>query len=148
MREAIRHWTLGALALAVVIGACSKAPEKSQEATLETGDNLGPAHNEAPGTEPSPERALQIRDLIGLWVAAAAGDDDAYDIPERAGQDVEGVLTSFHKVHQTKADSYAVCVDFEDGENTYDVDFFVDQTADGLVIADHYLHQINGETIE
>lgn len=147
MRQAIPHWTLCTLVLAGVIAACSKAPEVSQEAKLETGAGQGQVHDEAP-TEPSPETALQITDLIRIWVASAAGDNDVYDIPERADKNVEGVLAEFHTVHQTKVDSYAVCVDFEDGANTYDVDFFVDQTADGLVIADHYLHQINGESIE
>ncbi len=148
MRQAIRQWTLGALALTAVITACSTAPEELQEAKLETSAGRGQVDNEAPPAALSLKRALQIKDLIGLWVAAAAGDDDVYDIPERADNNVEGVLTAFHTVHQTKADSYAVCVDFEDGENKYDVDFFVDQTADGLIVADHYLHQINGETVE
>ena len=148
MREANPQLTLGALALVGVIAACSRAPEVLQEARLETSAGRGPVQNEAPLAEPSSESALQITDLIRLWVAIAAGDNDVYDIPERADQNVAGVLTAFHAVHQTKVDSYAVCVDFEDGENTYDVDFFVDRTADGLVVADHYLHQINGETVE
>ncbi len=148
MRAAIPYWTLSALALTAVIAACSRAPEASQEAKLETSAGQRQVQNEAPPAEPNSESTLQITDLIRLWVATAAGEDDVYDIPERADNNVEGVLTAFHTVHQTKVDSFAVCVDFEDGENTYDVDFFVDQTADGLVVADHYLHQINGETVE
>ncbi|MCP4200884.1 MAG: hypothetical protein GY769_03015 [bacterium] len=148
MRAAISPWTMSALALTGVIAACSKAPEPLQEAKLETSAAHGQVENEAPLAEPNSEGSLQITDFIRLWVASAAGDDDVYDIPERADKNVAGVLTTFHKVHQTKESSYAVCVDFEDGENTYDVDFFVNRTADGLVVEDHYLHQVNGESIE
>ena len=147
MREAIPYLTLGALALTGVIAACSRAPEALQEAKRETSAGRGQVQNEAPLAEPSSETALQITDLIRLWVATAAGDNDIYDTPERADKNIAGVLTAFHTVHKTKVDSYTVCVDFEDGENTYDVDFFVDETADGLVVADHHLHQINGETV-
>jgi len=41
-----------------------------------------------------------------------------------------------------------VCVDFQDGENTYDVDFLVDRTTEGLSVSDHYLHKIDGEAVE
>ncbi len=41
-----------------------------------------------------------------------------------------------------------MCVDFQDGENTYDVDFLVERTAEGLSVSDHYLHKINDEAVE
>ncbi len=38
-------------------------------------------------------------------------------------------------------------MDFRDGENLYDVDFVVDERDDGLTLAEHYLHKINGEVV-
>ncbi len=148
MKTAIPHWTLCALALTGVMAACSEAPETLQEAKLEASAAHGQADGEASQPEPSSENSLRITDLIRLWVASAADDKGVYDIPEKADHDVGGMLAAFHTVHQTSEDSYSVCVDFEDGENNYDVDFFVEQTADGLVVVEHYLHQIDGETIQ
>jgi hypothetical protein len=148
MKTANPCWTLTALALTGAIAACSRAPEASQEARLEPSAEQSQAQNEETPAEPSSDGTLQITDLIRLWVASAAGEDDVYDIPEKGDKKVAGVLAEFHKVHQTKDDSYSVCVDFVDGENIYDVDFFVDRADDGLVVADHHLHKVNGETVE
>ena len=59
-----------------------------------------------------------------------------------------GTLTGFHTVHQKDAETYSVCVDFEHGDDMYDVDFFVARTESGLSTGDHYLHKINGEAVE
>ena len=67
--------------------------------------------------------------------------------PPRGGKDVSGSLADFHTVHQKDADTYSVCVDFLDGDNTYDVDFFIDRTAEGLNVRSAYLHKINGEAV-
>ena len=147
MRAAIPYWTLSALALTGVIAACSRAPEASQEAKLETSAGQRQVQNEAPPAEPNSESTLQITDLIRLWVATAAGEDDVYDIPERAENNVEGVLTAFHTVHHTKVDSFAVCVDFEDGENTYDVDFFLQGTPRAMEVTEATVHKINGSPL-
>jgi len=53
-----------------------------------------------------------------------------------------------HTSPSTNSRRYSVCVDFQDGENTYDVDFLVDRTTEGLSVSDHYLHKINGEAVE
>ena len=89
-----------------------------------------------------------MEEFVRQWVAERAGAGDVYDIPSRAGQEVTGVLAAFHTVHQNDADTYSVCVDFSGGEDMYDVDFFVDETEEGLTISDHYLHKINGEALE
>ena len=60
---------------------------------------------------------------------------------------VSGSLAAFHTVHQKDPDTYTVCVDFQDGDNTYDVDFFVDRTEEGLTVRSVYLHKINGEAV-
>ena len=51
-------------------------------------------------------------------------------------------------VHQQDDDTYYACIDFEDGENTYDVDFYVNVTPEGSTITEHYLHKVNGEVVE
>ncbi len=89
-----------------------------------------------------------MEEFVRQWVAERAGEGNVYEIPPRAGQEVAGALTGFHTVHQEDADTYNVCVDFVQAEDTYDVDFFIDRTAEGLTISDHHLHKINGEAVE
>ena len=50
-------------------------------------------------------------------------------------------------MHQKDADTYSVCVDYTDGASAYDVDFFIERTADGLAVGDPYLHRVNGEAV-
>ena len=122
--------------------------------TAQPGTTLGelPAAEAAVEEEslpdPGPEEASPVEESVRLWVAERVGEGDTYDIPPRAGQDFAGTLTGFHTVHQKDADTYYVCVDFGEGEDTYDVDFFIDRTAEGLSVSDHYLHKINGVAIE
>ena len=124
--------------------ACSGESRTARE------EPAGPASatEEASFPDPGPDEAKEVEDLVRQWVADRAGEGGVYDIPPRTGQDVAGTLAGFHTVHQKHADAYYVCVDFADGENTYDVDFFIDRTADGLSISDHHLHKINGEALE
>lgn len=98
--------------------------------------------------DPEPEAAQEVQDLLSGWVAERSGEDGVYAIPPRAGHEVNGTMGDFHTVHQKDADTYSVCVDFNSGDRVYDVDFFVDRTAEGLVVADHYLHKIDGEAVE
>ncbi len=124
--------------------ACSGESRTAREETA------GPASatEEASFPDPGPQEAKEVEEFVRQWVAERAGAGDVYDIPSRAGQDVAGVLAAFHTVHQNDADTYSVCVDFSGGEDMYDVDFFVDETEEGLTISDHYLHKINGEAVE
>ena len=98
--------------------------------------------------DPGPEEAGQVEAFVRQWVAEQSGQDGVYDIPPRAGHDVTGTLTGFHTVHQKDAETYSVCVDFQHGDDMYDVDFFVARTESGLSTGDHYLHKINGEAVE
>jgi len=97
--------------------------------------------------DPVPVRAAEVRGFVAGWLAAQS-PGGAYDIPERAGHDVTGVRGDFHTVHQRDEDTYFVCVDFTDGDAVYDVDFIVDFDSDGLRMADHYLHKIDGVVLE
>ncbi len=106
------------------------------------------ATEEASFPDPGPQEAKEVEEFVRQWVAERAGEGDVYDIPPRAGQEVAGVLTGFHTVHQEDADTYHVCVDFVQAEDTYDVDFFIDRTAEGLTISEYHLHKINGEAVE
>jgi len=98
--------------------------------------------------DPGTDVAQEVQEFLAAWVAERSGDEGVYAIPPRAGHEVAGLMADFHTVHQTDADSYSVCVDFESAEQLYDVDFFVDRTPEGLVVADHYLHKIDGEPVE
>ena len=40
-----------------------------------------------------------------------------------------------------------VCVDFENGEDSFDVDFFVDRGDKALSVRNAFLHKINGEVV-
>ena len=97
---------------------------------------------------PGPEQAKQVEDFVRQWVEERVGDGNIYSIPPRAGQEVAGTLAGFHTVHQKDADTYSVCVDFQDGDNTYDVDFVVSRADEGLTLDEHYLHMVNGEAVE
>ncbi|MHC4138204.1 MAG: hypothetical protein ACYS0K_24990 [Planctomycetota bacterium] len=127
-----------------VIVACSGKPGTTPE---EPGDTAAAVEEESL-PDPGPEEATEVEDFVRQWVTERAGDGNVYQIPPSAGHDVAGALAAFHTVHQKNADTYSVCVDFQDGENTYDVDFFVDRTTEGLSVSDHYLHKINGEAVE
>ena len=98
--------------------------------------------------DPGAEEAATVTTYITAWVAKQAGADGVYDIPARGGHDVSGTMGDFHSVHRRDADTYYVCVDFHDGDDLYDIDFVVDQSGQELVLADHYLHKVNGEVVE
>ena len=127
-----------------VIVACSGQPDTTSE---EPGDTAAAVEEEIL-PDPGPEEATEVEDFVRQWVTERAGEGNVYQIPPSAGHDVAGALAAFHTVHQKVADTYSVCVDFQDGENTYDVDFFVDRTTEGLSVSDHYLHKVNGEALE
>jgi hypothetical protein len=127
-----------------VIVACSGQPDTTPE---EPGDTAAAVEEESL-PDPGAEEATEVEDFVRQWVTERAGEENVYQIPPSAGHDVAGALATFHTVHQKDADTYSVCVDFQDGENTYDVDFLVDRTTEGLSISDHYLHKIDGEAVK
>ena len=139
------------LLLSWAVTACSESTtEEPATETPDSGDAASQTEaGEAPSfPDPEAETAQEVEGVVRAWVGDRAGDDGVYDIPERAGNDLSGTIASFHTVNQTDEETYAVCVDFEDGEDTYDVDFILDRMDELLVIADHYLHKVNGEAIE
>ena len=89
-----------------------------------------------------------VTDFVTAWIGERAGADGIFDIPERSGHNGSGKLADFHTVDQTDGSSYTVCVDFADGDHTYDVDFAIASTADGYAVHNHFLHKIDGNTIE
>ena len=144
MKRAFWFRTVCVLASSWVIVACSGQPATTPE---ETGDPAAAVEEESL-PDPGPEEATEVEGFVRQWVTEQAGERDRYQIPQRAGHDVAGALAAFHTVHQKDGDTYSVCVDFQDGENTYDVDFLVSRTTEGLSVSDHYLHKINGEAVE
>lgn len=143
---------VGVLLLSWAVTACSEST--TEEPATETPENGDVAASQTEAAEapsfpdPEAETAQEVEGVVRAWVGERSGDDGAYDIPERAGNDLSGTIASFHPVHQKGEDTYAVCVDFEDGENTYDVDFILDRIDEFLTIAELYLHKVNGEAIE
>jgi hypothetical protein len=97
--------------------------------------------------DPPAEVAAEVEQTIRDWVAQRADENGLYAIAPRGGSSVSGTLDEFHAVHQNDADTYTVCVDFVDGDSLYDVDFFVDRGADGLIVRDGFLHKVDGEVI-
>ena len=97
--------------------------------------------------DPPPEVSERITEVVRNWVAYQLDENDVYNIPPRGGKDVSGSLADFHAVHQKDSDTYTVCVDFLDGDNTYDVDFFIDRNEEGLTVRSAYLHKINGKAV-
>jgi len=145
--------TLFLLAVVGVLVACAgpqePTPEREGVAELQEEVALEPASvEEGRLPDPGPEEAQEVEDIVQRWLAEQLDEDGIFNIPQKAGYDLAGTLAAFHTVHQEDADTYSVCVDFEDGESTYDVDFYVDRTEDGLVIADHFLHKVSGEEIQ
>ncbi len=130
--------TVCLLVLVCLIGACGEA--KQEEVPL-----LKTAKQSYP--DPPPAVSDGITGAVRQWVADQADENDVYNIPPRGGKDVSGSLAGFHTVQQKGADTYTVCVDFQDGDDTYDVDFFVDRTEEGLIVRSAYLHKINGEAV-
>ena len=144
MKRAFWFRTVCVLASGWAIVACSGQPETAPE---ESGDTAAAVEEESL-PDPGSEEATEVEDFVRQWVTERAGDGNVYQIPPSAGHDVASALAAFHTVHQKEADTCSVCVDFQDGENTYDVDFLVDRTTEGLSVSDHYLHKINGEAVE
>ncbi len=144
MKRAFWFGTACVLASGWVIVACSGQPDTTSE---EPGDTAAAVEEESL-PDPGPEEATEVEDFVRQWVTERAVEGDVYQIPPSADHDVAGALATFHTVHQKDADTYSVCVDFQEGENTYDVDFLVDRTTEGLSVSDHYLHKINGEAVE
>jgi hypothetical protein len=134
--------TLCVLAFAWLMLACAGQPET----TLEEPAAEPPPPESFP--DPGTEEAEEVEDFVRAWVAERAGEQDVYDIPPRGDHDVTGTLAGFHTVHQQDADTYNVCVDFQSGEDMYDVAFFVDRGPEGLVLVEHYLHKVNGEAVK
>ncbi len=130
--------TVCLLLMVCLIAACGEA--KQEQVPL-----IMTAKQDYP--DPPPPVSDGITEVVRQWVADQADENDVYNIPPRGGKDVSGSLAEFHGFQQKDADTYTVCVDFQDGDDTYDVDFFVDRTAEGLIVRSVYLHKINGETI-
>ncbi len=144
MKRAFGFRTVCILVSGWVIVACYGQQDTTPE---EPGDTAAAVEEESL-PDPGPEEAAEVEDFVRQWVAERAGEGNVYQIPPSAEHEVGGALATFHTVHQKDADTYSVCVDFRDGEDTYDVDFFVDRTTEGLSVSDHYLHKINGEAVE
>jgi len=124
--------------LVCLIAGCQEA--KQEEPLLVTKTSQ-------PYPDPPSEVSDGITEVVRQWVTDQLDENDVYNIPPRGGKDVSGSLADFHAVHQKDSDTYTVCVDFRDGENTYDVDFFVDREEEGLTVRSVYLHKINGEAV-
>jgi len=129
-------------AVAVIAGCSGESVRTEAEPATAT-----PVVEKADFPDPPPIVADKVKEAVSGWVAERAGEDGVFDVPPRGGRDVAGTMGEFHTVHQNDADTYTVCVDFADGDDTYDVDFFVDRTVDGLTVRDVYLHKINGEAV-
>ena len=144
----------GAVASSFLLMACSEQSETGIEKTVvaaevaETEAGQPAMAEPLSFPDPGPEVAGEVELFVRDWLEERAGEGSVYSIPPRAGHEVAGTLAEFHTVHQKNADTYAICVDFADGENTYDVDFFVARTPNGLAVDDHYLHKVNGAAIE
>ena len=130
---------LFAVCLLVVVCLIAACGEAKQEVPLLTAKQDYPA--------PPPTVSEPITEAVRQWVADQVDENDVYNIPPRGGNDVSGSLADFHAVQQKDSDTYTVCADFQDGDDTYDVDFFVDRTADGLIVRSAYLHKINGKVV-
>ena len=133
--------------LVLVVLSCGPAANETEQA-VEPEVPAAAAEVAEAFPDPDSEVAQEVQEFLSTWVAERSGDDGIYGIPPRAGHEVAGTMADFHTVHQKDADTYSVCVDFGSGEQLYDVDFFVDRTAEGLVVVDHYLHKIDGEAVE
>jgi len=127
-----------------LIGGCSGESVRTEAEPAAVSE---PAGEKTTFPDPPPVVADKIKEMVSGWVAERASDEGVFDVPPRGGQDVAGTMGDFHTVHQNDADTYTVCVDFADGDNTYDVDFFVDRTVEGLKVREVYLHKINGEAV-
>ena len=146
MRRGAWYGVTPAVALVVLV-ACAQPAEEggSEEAAVTAETTAAPAEEQLP--DPELEEAQEVEGFVRQWVADRA-EDGVYDIPARGDHDVSGALVGFHTVHQKDSDTYSVCVDFQSGDDTYDVDFFVDRAEEGLSLADHWLHKINSEAVE
>ncbi len=150
MKQSVLFAAILALTAACLVAACAeKAEPPAEEAAAPAAEEIvTEGTKEEPVADPSPEEAAEVEEFVRAWLAERADEAGVYAIPARGGHQVSGAIGAFHTVHQNVADTYSVCVDFGSGEQLYDVDFFVDRTAEGLVIADHYLHQIDGGAVE
>ncbi len=132
------------LAAGLTIVACYG----ESETTPDEPETAAAAAAEESFPDPEPEQARQVEEVVRGWVTERVDEGAVYSIPPRGDYEVSGILAGFHTIHQEDVDTYYVCVDFQDGENVYDVDFFIDVTEDGLIVSDHYLHKVNGEAVE
>jgi hypothetical protein len=130
------------LMLAGGLAACTGTPDAEAPAA-----EVPPTPVEdASFPDPGPDQAMAVETFVQAWIAEHS-EGEVFAIPPRAGHEVSGRLESFHTVHQQDDDTYNVCVDFVDGDNTYDVDFFVDLSPEGFTMDDQYLHKVNGELV-
>jgi hypothetical protein len=143
MRAAVRCRALSLLVAAGLVAACSG---ETPTPTGGTTTSPRPAAREA-WPDPPPEVAEEVAAVVREWVAERTDEDGLFDIPPRGGHDVAGVLSELHPIHQNDADTYTVCVDFRSDDTTFDVDFFVDRTPEGLAVRGVFLHKINGEVV-
>ena len=146
MKRTVWVWMVCLLILSWGLVACGGADSTSEAEPAEPEAETAAAEPEA-YPDPGPDDALAVQALISGWIAENAGEGGVYDIPPQGEHDVSGTMGGFHTVHQSDADTYSVCVDFHDGETTYDVDFLVDRADEGMTLAEHYLHKIDGEPV-
>lgn len=134
--------------MAFSVAACDRSPSGTTgEPPAETPPEQVSPEPSTPPADPPPEVAQQVRDVIRTSVAGQLDASGRYVIPPRGGHEVSGTMGDFHAVHAVDDDTFVVCVDFHDGDSTYDVDFFVDHTPNGLSVARHFLHKIDGREV-
>ena len=64
-------------------------------------------------------------------------------------KEIARVLTfeRFHTVNQLDDGSFFVCVDFEDqNKDMLDIDFYIDEKAEGLKLSKLVIHKVNGKS--
>lgn len=126
--------------------ACA-GPQQSASDQASATEEAAESSSESGLLDPGPRESAEVEEFLSAWLDENDDENGVFHIPERRGLNLSGTMSSFHTVHQADPDTYSVCVDFQNESNIYDVDFLIDRTDSGLVVAEKVLHKVNGEVI-
>ena len=135
------------LTVIVCLSIACAGPQQTASDQTSTTDEAAKASAPSGFPDPGPKEAAAVEVFLTAWLAENSDEDGVFLIPKRAGLNLSGTVAAFHTIHQADPDTYSVCIDFQNESNVYDVDFLIDRTDEGLVVAEQHLHKVNGEAI-
>lgn len=138
---------LAPLTLLFILSGCASTNSTETAQSTSAQQEASSADDDAP--KPTKEERKQVKSFLKNHIDETSNDSGVYPIPDHPEYtDATGTFAAFHTVHRKKDGTFYVCVDFkaQESDTVYDVDYFVQNSADGMKIKRKFLHKV-GDTV-